>query len=139
MKRFVLAAFAALALPAAVSAQPAPAAAPAGADVCPNGDVARVRVSKIKPEGTMAGFMEAVAAHAAWYRSHGYRIDQSVAPVITYPGGVPTVSKDEVMTIATGDDVPRDKRDADWTAYVAKYRANSDLLIEKAVCMPKHG
>lgn len=135
MRTFIFAAVTALVMPAALAAQSAPAAA----DACPNGEVARMRVSKIKPEGSMAGFMEAAAEHAVWYRSHGFRIEQTVAPVLTYPGGVPTVSTDEVMTLATGDDVPRDRRDPAWNAYVAKYRANSDLLIKKVVCMPRRG
>lgn len=57
----LLAALAAVQLPT-VFAQNAPAC---------DGDIALVRVSTIKP-GAMQGFMDAVAAHKAWYRSHGF-------------------------------------------------------------------
>jgi hypothetical protein len=42
------------------------------------------------------------------------------------------------MTFATGDEVPRDKLDKAWDEFVAKYRAVSDLVIDKVVCMPGH-
>ncbi|WP_084583083.1 hypothetical protein [Sphingomonas azotifigens] len=104
---------------------------------CTSGELTRVRLSKLKPGASMADFRAAVAAHIDWYKTHGFKIDQRVAPVLVVtPGSAPTESKDEVMTFATGDNVPRDKQDAGWAAYVAKYRAVSDLVIEKGVCMP---
>lgn len=104
---------------------------------CTSGELTRVRLSKLKPGASMADFRAAVAAHIDWYKTHGFKIDQRVAPVLVVtPGSAPTESKDEVMTFATGDNVPRDKQDAGWAAYVAKYRAISDLVLEKGVCMP---
>ncbi|NLS28700.1 hypothetical protein S2M10_37110 [Sphingomonas sp. S2M10] len=104
---------------------------------CTSGELTRVRLSKLKPGASMADFRAAVAAHVDWYKAHGFKIDQRVAPVlVAAPGGDPIESKDEVMTFATGDNVPRDKQDAGWAAFVAKYRAISDLVIEKGVCMP---
>ncbi|UYY77005.1 hypothetical protein [Sphingomonas sp. R1] len=104
---------------------------------CTSGELTRVRLSKLKPGASMADFRAAVAAHVDWYKTHGFKIDQRVAPVLVVtPGSDPTESKDEVMTFATGDNVPRDKQDAGWAAYVAKYRAVSDLVLEKGVCMP---
>lgn len=131
MRLMIVAALAALALPAAAGAQSMTTS------VCKNGEIARVRVSKIKPNGSMAGFNAAVADHVKWYRSHGYKINQRVAPVIIYKDGHAMASPDEVLTYATGDNVPREKQDAGWKAYVAKYRANSDLESEHVVCMPK--
>lgn len=107
--------------------------------VCPGGELTRVRLSKLKPGATMADFNGAVADHVAWYKAHGYTIEQRVAPVLTMdPAGALTESPDEVMTFATGDNVPRDKHDDAWKAYVAKYRAVSDLVVERGVCMPAH-
>lgn len=133
MRSIILAAAAALVLPGAVVAQPRPAAA------CSQGELTRIRLSKIKPGGSMAGFRDAVAAHTRWYRSHGFRIDQRIAAVMVSAKGKTQPSPDEVMTLATSDDVPREKHDAAWTAFVAKYRANSDIERETIVCMPEPG
>lgn len=62
-----------------------------------------------------------------------------VAPVLRWQDGAPMVSKDEVMTFATGDSVPREKQDQAWADYVALYRASSDMAFQKVVCMPKRG
>ena len=117
----------------ALSAMPALAANP-----CPAGRTATVRVSSIKPTGSMDGFRQAAAAHLAWYKSHGYKTVQSIVPVLSYdqPTDSERVSATEVMTIRTGDDVPRDKHDAAWDAYVAQYKANSDIVAERRVCLP---
>lgn len=128
-------AVAALAVPS-LSAQQSPAAGMQSA--CKHGEVTRVRHSKIKAGATMAEFEAAAAAHRAWYTSRGYKLTMVLAPVLHYQGGVPSVAKDEVMSFASGDNVPRDKQDAAWNAFVAKYRASSDLTFEQVVCMPKH-
>ena len=106
------------------------------AATCTVGTLTRMRVSKIKPGGSMAGFRDAVAAHTRWYQSHGFRMDQRIAPVMTSGKGRMQVSPNEVMTIATSADVPREKRDAGWTAFVAKYKENSTIERETVVCMP---
>jgi hypothetical protein len=137
MRYLMIAALAALAMPAfpvAASAQGADTVAA----LCPAGDITRVRVSKLKPGATMADFEAAVAAHVAWYKERGYKIEQIVAPVFTSVDGKPAIAKDEVMTFATGDNVPRDKQDDGWAAFVAKYRAVSDITTDRIICMPKH-
>ncbi|MBI1403805.1 MAG: hypothetical protein GC147_11395 [Porphyrobacter sp.] len=134
MRKMMLAALAALAVPAAAVAQSAEAPAP----VCATGEVTRIRMSKLKPGATMAQFEEAVAAHVAWYKTHGFAIDQRIAPVMRWKDGKPMISADEVMTFASGDNVPREKRDKGWTDFVAKYRAVSDVAFEQVVCMPAH-
>ena len=58
--------------------QAAPALAQNAMPAC-NGDIAIVRVSEIKPGGTMKGFLDAVAAHQAWYRNNGVKDDEIVA------------------------------------------------------------
>lgn len=106
-------------------------------NACTSGELTRVRLSKLKAGASMADFRAAVAAHVDWYKAHGFKIDQRVAPVLVAgPDGKASESRDEVMTFATGDYVSRDKQDAGWAAYVAKYRAVSDMVVEKAVCMP---
>jgi hypothetical protein len=130
MRKSMLAALVAVILPGAVAAQ---SAAPAA---CKTGELTRVRLSKIKPGGTMAGFNQAVAAHIAWYKAHGFKMTQRVAPVLVTANGKQQVSRDEVMTFSAGDNVPRDKHDGGWDAFVAKYRANSTVEKETIVCMP---
>jgi hypothetical protein len=129
MRSIILAAAAALIVPPAAAA-PKPAAA------CSQGELTRIRVSKIKPGGTMAGFRQALAAHAAWYKAHGFKLNQRVAPVLVTANGKQQVSRDAVMTISSGDSVPREKHDAGWDAFVARYRANSTVEKETVVCMP---
>lgn len=110
------------------------------ADLCPGGQIAVIRVSKILPTGSMAGFSEAARDHAAWYRAKGLPVTQFVAPVIVYStkAKAQVASDREVMTVRLGSaDVPREKRDAGWAAFVAKYRANATIVSETRTCWPK--
>jgi hypothetical protein len=117
------------------AAQAADANAP-----CPSGSPAIVRLSKIIPGGTMDGFKKAVADHSKWYADHGYPEDRQVlAPVLVYDQAksVWGIATDQVMTIHThATSVPMAKHDAAWDAYVAEYKANSDIVSSTAVCMP---
>jgi hypothetical protein len=145
MRWFIFSAAAALALASGAAAQTRHATyyqrssrpnSDRPAATCASGELTRIRVSKIKSGGSMAGFRDAVAAHTRWYQSHGYRIEQRIAPVMTSGKGSMQVSPDEVMTLATSADVPREKRDAGWAAFVAKYKANSTIERETIVCLP---
>ena len=114
---------------------------PASAAVCAGGKVAIIRVSTIKAEGTRAGFDKAVADQIAWYRSHGVANNRIVeAGVIDMTSGMPTLSAKEVMTIhydpptATGVQPPVDDG---YQAFVKEFRDNSDIAVEKAVCLPE--
>ena len=132
MRWFMLAAAAAIVLPNAAGAQQRSANT-----TCAQGELTRIRLSKIKPGGSMAGFRDAVAAHTRWYQAHGYRIEQRIAPVLVSAKGKMSASPDEVMTFSTSDSVTREKHDAGWDAFVAKYRANSEIEKETIVCLPK--
>ena len=110
-----------------------------------DGDYVVVRVSQIKPGGSMRGFLDAVAAHVAWYRSHGFKDNRIVAARIIGrdPGtGELKYSEKQVMTYhfnppGMGD--PAGRGDAAWNAYVKLYRDNSDMLSETVTCMPRAG
>jgi hypothetical protein len=127
-----LAALAALHVPSAVGQNTLP---PCG------GDLAIVRVSTIKP-GAMEGFMAAVAAHKAWYRSHGFKDNVIVASRVILRDdktGAMKYSDAEVVTYhvrppAAAQTVPHD---AAWDAYVKQYRDTSDIKNEYMTCMPK--
>lgn len=130
---FIIAVFPAI----SAAAQTAPAA-PAPYPAC-DGDIAIVRVSQIKP-GAMAGFMKAIEAHKAWYRSHGYMNNEIYgAKVIAQDPATKTrkYSDAEVMTFHVRPPNLTGKPDAAWDAYVKQYRDTSDIKSETTVCMPK--
>jgi hypothetical protein len=115
------------------------AAAPA--KTCPAGqELVVLRISTLKPTGSRAGFEEAARDHLKWYRDHGFKDNQQmVLDVFDFDQktGATTVSKTKVMTIHYNMPDPKlIKRDAAWNAYVAKYRANSDIGTEELVCLP---
>lgn len=116
------------------------AMAATAADLCPNGDIAKIRLSKVTPTGSMAGIEKAVADHAKWYADHGFTEDRIIiAPVLVYDAANKTmrVAADQVMTLHMhSHEVPKDKHDAAWDAYVAEYKANSDVASETVVCLP---
>jgi len=129
----ILAALAVLQVPAAFAQN--------GLPKC-DGDYAMVRVSTIKP-GAMQGFMAAVAAHKAWYRSHGFSDNIIVASrVISINDKTKAMaySDTEVITYHVrppGGAQTQPKRDAAWDAYVKQYRDTSDMKSEYFTCMPK--
>ena len=123
-----------------VLAQQAPASKPLACD----GNIAIVRVSKIKAGGTVEGFMNAVDAHRAWYRNNGIKDDEIYAARVIVRDehtGVESYSDTEVLTFhinpPAADRIPRRGDDA-WNAYVKMYRDNSDLESEYMTCMPKN-
>jgi hypothetical protein len=115
--------------------------APAAAvELCPGGQPATLRVSKITPTGSMAGFREAARDHANWYRAKGLPVTQFTAPVMVYSAKAKAqvASDREIMTVRLGSaDVPRGKQDAGWAAFVAKYKANATIISETRTCWPK--
>lgn len=108
---------------------------------CPGGDLTTVRTSVIKPGGTVEGLRQAMAAHAKWYADHGYTADQfAFGQVVAYDRTLkrraPVAGK-YVTLHWRSSEVPRDKRDAAWNAYVALYAANSRIAGTTVVCMLK--
>ena len=109
-----------------------------------NGSYAVVRVSEIKPGGTMKGFLDAAAAHQAWYRKNGVNDNEIVVSRVIVKDektGKLSYSDKEVITYHINPpDAKRtpNRGDADWNAYVKMYRDNSDMKSEYLTCMPKH-
>jgi hypothetical protein len=107
-----------------------------------DGDIAIVRVSTIKP-GALPAFLDAVAAHKAWYREHGFKDNVIVASRIIQVDETTRAMKysdSEVITYhvrAPGPDQTQPKHDAAWDAYVKKYRDSSSIKTEYVTCMPK--
>jgi hypothetical protein len=125
----------------ALGAVAASGSAQAAPDACPSGIYQIVRHSQIKPGGTVAGFAKAIADHAAWYASHGYTKDGFTwgqAMTMDPTTHAPALKPGEYVTIhSNANDVPKDKHDAGWDAYVAEYQANSSILSTTILCMAK--
>lgn len=100
-----------------------------------DGEVQIVRVSQLKPGVTVSDFEKVVVQHMAWYRSHGYTNNvQKVARIMTQQG----FAANKVATIhVNAPGVPREKQDAGWAAFVAAYRAVSDVTEQHQLCLPK--
>ena len=118
-----------------LKAQPAPSAC--------NGDLAVVRVSEIKPGGTMKGFLDAVDAHKAWYRANGVNDNVIVAaPVLIRDAATRANKFSETQVLTFHIHPPAAARtpnrgDAAWNAYVKLYQDNSDIKQEYMTCLPK--
>ncbi len=115
----------------------APAFAAPGAPAC-DGQLVGMRVSKLKPGGSMAGFADAVRDNGKWYASHGFKNDRvSTVPVYELADGTykPSVTKAMSIHVYGGSEAP--KPDAAWEAFVAKYKANSTIESEVKLCLPK--
>jgi hypothetical protein len=109
------------------------------------GDIATVRLSQIKPGGTVQGFLKAVEAHKAWYRANGITDNDIVAARVVAKDektGLPTgkYSETEVMSFhlrpPAASRTPN-KNDAAWQAFLKLYRENSDLKLEYWACVPR--
>lgn len=108
-----------------------------------DGTLTLVRVSEIKPGGTMDGFMSAVAANKAWYRANGVDDNDVFAArvLVRDPNtNEQKYSDSQVMTYHVNP--PSRQRtpnvgDAGWNAFVKLYRDNSDMKAEYLACMPK--
>ena len=104
---------------------------------CP-GELVAMRVSKLKPGGSMAGFAEAAKANAKWYTDHGLKADRFItAPVYEQSDGEAKASVTRVLTIHVYGGTEMPKHDAGWDAFVAKYKANSSIESETRACLPK--
>jgi hypothetical protein len=125
--------------PRAASAPPAPGKF--SAPPC-DGDVAVLRLIELTPKGAMAGYLEAVTKNLGWFRAHGYDDDDMVvAKVIVEDPATHrlTYAKNRVVSIhmrppfmggSTG-------HDAGWNVFHDLYQANSNIVTEYNICVPK--
>jgi hypothetical protein len=98
-----------------------------------------VRISEITPTGSMDKFMAAVAAHQAWYASHGFSDVVVAAPIVERDPQThaESYSGKQVLTfhyIKPGGESP--KHDADWDAYVKMYSETSTIKETTVACVP---
>ena len=124
----------------ALSQTPAPAAAPA----C-FGDMATVRLSQIKPTGSVSGLLKAVEMHKAWYRANGVTDNDIVAARVLAKDektGLPGTKYSETEMLVFHLRPPAasrtpNKNDAAWQAFLKQYKDNSDLKLEYFACIPR--
>jgi hypothetical protein len=105
-----------------------------------DGRIATVRVSTIKPTGSVDGFLAAVAAHKAWTISHGVTNDEIFATRVILRDEKTreqSYSTTELMTFHIhGSRQPGPKHDEAYDAFVKLYRDNSDIKLAYDICMP---
>jgi hypothetical protein len=105
---------------------------------CPEGERQMVIViSKLTPTGTRAGYESAVRKHQAWNASKGLG-DLIFARPLVEGSGKP--SDTEFLSLWTKDPkasaAPTGAPDPQLLAFLAEYKANSEIKTEVAVCMP---
>ena len=104
-----------------------------------DGDLAIIRISQLKPTGTLEGFMKAQDAHLAWYRKRGHKDNEIYSARIIIRDDASKsfrYSDSEVMTFHVRPPGPT-TTDAEWDAYVKMYRDQSDIKSDYMVCLPK--
>jgi len=121
------------------------AAAPAMAaksplELCQGGQLASVRINTLKSPDSAAAYDKAAKDHVGWYRKRGMKENRLLTgPVLLFDRatGEWTASPTEVASLHLNQNtaVPPEKRDDEWNAYVAGYRASSDLTVDKFVCL----
>jgi hypothetical protein len=127
------------------SAQAPPSVAPEpgkfAAPPC-DGDVAVLRLTELTPNGTMEGYLKAVAAHLGWFRSHGYANDDMVVAKVMVEDPSThqlTYSKNRVLAIHMRPPVMGGStgHDAGWDAFHDLYRKNSNIVESYNICIPR--
>jgi len=97
------------------------------------------RISEITPTGSLDKFMAAVAAHQAWYKSHGFPDIIFASRVVTNDPktGKMALSATEVMTYhLEKPNGPPTVHDAAWDAYVKLYNDTSTIKETTLSCIP---
>jgi hypothetical protein len=107
---------------------------------CPSGShPAVVRLSRIKPGGTMTGFRKAEADQEKWYAAHKLPDRLFVAPVLEGNAAAARISDREAMTVhvyRTAPGQPFPPHDADWNAFVAAFKTHSEIVSTTRACLP---
>ena len=135
MIRQILSAATLMAAPFLSSGASAQAPRPNPCAACPAGThYATIRHNQVKP-GEWATFEGAVAAHNAWYVSHGNKTATKLSRVIALGSGKPSLSTTEAVTTTVYTAAPQPAHDAAYDAFIAKYRASSTLKDEARVCL----
>lgn len=107
-------------------------------DLCKGGQVSVLRISKLKSGDAKAQFDKAEKSQVAWYRSHGFSKNRVLVGAVMVQDKTTkewTVSPSEIVSLHTDAPGPAAKHDAAYDAFVADYRAASDITTEMLVCL----
>jgi|BarGraIncu00222A_1022003.scaffolds.fasta_scaffold89675_2 hypothetical protein len=131
------------AIPAqAIHAQSAaPAQASTSTPAC-EGAYNILRISEITPTGSMDKFLAAVAAHQAWYVSHGYSDVIFAAKIAERDPQTKTWAYSDKLVMTyhySKGSVPKSAQDAAWDAYVKLYNETSSIKESHMNCVPAAG
>ena len=106
-----------------------------------DGDLTIVRVSRIKPGGSLEGYLKAAAAHLAWYRANKITTNEIVTARVIETDkttGASKYSETEILQYhVRPPQRPANAGDEAWQAYVKQYQDNSEIVGEYVTCMPK--
>ncbi len=108
-----------------------------------DGNITVVRVSEIKPGGTLEGLQASITAQVAWYRANGITDNQIVISRVILRDkttGAHSYSDSEVIIYhlrpPSADRTPN-HGDAGWNAFIKLYNDNAVLKNEYVTCLPK--
>lgn len=108
-------------------------------ELCRDGQVVIVRVSKIADGGSRAAFDKAVVDQLAWYRSHGFRTNRLVsADVLTQDPATRawSTSASEILTLHFNPPpIGAIKPDAGWSSFVSQLKQNAIVEAERTACL----
>ncbi|MDR3777186.1 MAG: hypothetical protein P4K97_09845 [Terracidiphilus sp.] len=122
-------------------ATPAPAQAQSDVPAC-EGAYNILRISEITPTGSMEKFMAAVAAHQAWYTSHGYADIVFAARIAERDPQTKTFAYSDKLVMTyhySKGPGPNGAHDAAWDAYVKMYNETSTIKESHLNCVPEAG
>ena len=130
-----LLAFAAFATPLMSSAPSAAQQTRTPLPAC-DGNYNIVRLSDIKP-GMFQKFLDAVAAQKAWYQKAGRTDEITVMRIIDLKSGSYSTTQAITTHIEPAGSPIGVTHDAGYDAFVALFRASSDIKTEYFTCMAK--
>jgi hypothetical protein len=126
-----------LTMPLAPKSPAQMAAAPA-MPAC-DGIITIARISEITPTGSMEKLMAAVAAHQAWYASHGFSDVIVAGRVLVSDPQTHAMSYSEKQVLTLHYEKPQGgppTHDAAWDAYVKMYNETSTIKETNVSCIP---
>lgn len=107
-----------------------------------DGDVAVLRLIELTPKGAMQGYLEAVAKNLGWFRAHGYTHDEIVVAKVMVEDPAThrlTYAKNRVLSIHMRPPFMGGSggHDSGWNVFHDLYQANSNIVTEYNICIPK--
>jgi hypothetical protein len=110
----------------------------ASSQLCPSGVRMVLRINEVKEGSTVEKYLAAVAAQAAWYKSHDLKDVIYSTPQIVNEDGKAKLSNHIFISYHYGlINSPETKPDAEWDAYVKLYVESSIVKEIVLQCIPK--